>query len=134
MAPAWGTPTSTLDWCEENYEVLHILIVLFVTSWRTQRCPPKKNFEKILKKIFRFFLAYNIPGHLWVSPKNFSPIGPVVWPAIRNKYIYMNVLFYYIDYFLYQQMSNCYPKIRTFVSWISESSIDPLFRSTDHTL
>ena len=27
--------------------------------------------------------------------KNVSPIGPAVWPVIRN--IYMNVLFYYID-------------------------------------
>ena len=30
-----------------------------------------------------------------MSKKNFSPIGPAVWPAIGN--IYTNVLFYYID-------------------------------------
>ena len=34
------------------------------------------------------------PGHPWVSTKNFSPIGPAVWPTIGN--IYTNVLFYYI--------------------------------------
>ena len=31
-------------------------------------------------------LEKNFPGHLWVSTKKFSPIGPVVWPAIRNIY------------------------------------------------
>ena len=36
-----------------------------------------------------------LPGHTGVSAKKFIPIGPTVWPAIRNKY--MNVLFYYID-------------------------------------
>ena len=30
-----------------------------------------------------------------MSTKNFSPIGPAVWPAIGN--IYMTVLFYYIE-------------------------------------
>ena len=44
------------------------------------------------------FLAFNTPGYPWVSTKKFSPIGPAVWPAIRN--IYMNILFYYIDYLL----------------------------------
>jgi len=70
------------------------------------RCSWKKigNFfflnKKILKKQFRI-LAYNTPRHPWVSTKNFSPIGPAVWPAIRN--IYTNVSFYYIDnnYFLF---------------------------------
>ena len=32
-----------------------------------------------------------------MSTKNFSPIGPAFWPARRNIYIYINVLFYYID-------------------------------------
>ena len=36
------------------------------------------------------------PGHLGVSTKNVSPIGPAVWPAIGN--IYTNVLFYYKEY------------------------------------
>ena len=36
-------------------------------------------------------------GHPRVSTKNSSPIGPVVWPAIDNIYIYTNVLFYFIE-------------------------------------
>ena len=39
-----------------------------------------------------FFLAYYNPGHPWEST-----IGPAVWPALDNIYIYTNVLFYYID-------------------------------------
>jgi len=38
----------------------------------------------MLNKKFRFFLAYNTPGHPWLSTKNFTPIGPAVWPAIHN--------------------------------------------------
>ena len=30
--------------------------------------------------------------------KKFSPIGSALWPAKRNKYIYTNVFFYYIDF------------------------------------
>ncbi len=30
-----------------------------------------------------------------MTQKNFSPIGPAVWPPIRN--IYRNILFYYKD-------------------------------------
>ena len=48
-------------------------------------------------KISNFFLAYDTPGHPWVSTKKFSPLDPAVWPAIRNIYIYTNVLFYYTD-------------------------------------
>jgi len=49
-----------------------------------------------LKKIKKWkknsiFLLITPP---WVSTKKVSPIGPAVWPAIRN--INMNVLFYYI--------------------------------------
>ncbi len=44
---------------------------------------------------FRFMLKQTICP--W--KKNFSPIGPAVWSAIRNIYIYIytNILFYYID-------------------------------------
>ena len=35
------------------------------------------------------------PSRPWVSTKKFRPIGPAVWPAIRN--IYTNVLFNYTD-------------------------------------
>ena len=34
-----------------------------------------------------FFQAYNTPVHPSVSTKITSPIGPAVWPAIRNIYI-----------------------------------------------
>jgi len=47
----------------------------------------KKNGEKI-----SIFLVYNTPRHPSVSKKNVSPIGPAVWPAIRN--MYTNVFFY----------------------------------------
>ena len=69
---------------------------IYITSWRARRCPWKKIILK--KKISNFFLVYNPPPpsrHPWVSTKNFSPIGPAVWPAIGN--IYTIVLFYYID-------------------------------------
>ena len=36
-----------------------------------------------------------------MSTKNFSPIGPAVWPVIGN--IYINVLFYYIDLFVFEK-------------------------------
>ena len=39
-----------------------------------------------------FFPKINIMEiyiHPWVSTKKFSPIGPDVWPAIRNIYIYI---------------------------------------------
>ena len=49
------------------------------------------------KQIFDFF-TFNTGGHPWVSTKNFSPIGPAVWPAIYATYKYTNVLFYYILY------------------------------------
>ena len=39
------------------------------------------------------FLPLSQPGYPWVSTKNVSPFGPVVWPATGN--IYPNVLFYY---------------------------------------
>ena len=32
-------------------------------------------------------LAYDTPGNPRVFTKKFSPIGPAVWPAIRNIYI-----------------------------------------------
>ena len=51
----------------------------------------EKNWRKKFEKKIRIFSTYNTPGHPWVSTKNFSPIGPAVWPAVRN--IYMNVLF-----------------------------------------
>jgi len=35
--------------------------------------------------------------------KKFSPIGPAVWPAIRN--IYMTILFYYIDNIVFLTIS-----------------------------
>ena len=41
------------------------------------------------------FLAYVIPGIPLGSLKKFSPFGPVVWPALGNKYT--NVIFYYIE-------------------------------------
>ena len=41
------------------------------------------------KQIFEFFTFNTGGGHPWVSTKNFSPIGPAVWPAIRNIYIYI---------------------------------------------
>ena len=50
----------------------------------------KRDFENL-------FLAYNTPGHPECPQKNVSTIGPVVWAAIGNIYIYTNVLFYYID-------------------------------------
>ena len=63
-----------------------------LVSASSPRCPlpVEKNIwknqnKKILKKNLQFFIAYNIPRHKWVSTKNFSPIGPAVWPAI---YIY----------------------------------------------
>ena len=40
------------------------------------------------------FLSLNTPRPTMSVHKKFSPIGPVVWPAIRNIYIYTNVLFY----------------------------------------
>jgi len=50
--------------------------------------------EKNEKKKFYFFSRLH-PLANPECPQNFSPIGPAVWPAIRN--IYTNVLFYYID-------------------------------------
>ena len=66
---------------------------LLSTSGRARRYPWKKVEKNILKKKkfekkIEFSLAYiNTPGHPWVSAKNFSPIGPAVWPIIRNIYI-----------------------------------------------
>ena len=37
---------------EQNY---------YITSWRTRRCPWKKNWTNNFRKIIRIFLAYNIP-------------------------------------------------------------------------
>ena len=53
----------------------------------------RKKLLKFLKKVN--FLAYNTPLPPISVHKNFSPIGPAVWPAICI-YIYKNVLFYYI--------------------------------------
>ena len=61
-----------LDWSNDMYQNVQrvhyftdFLIKILQTSWRARRCP-------------------------W--EKNVSPIGPAVWPAIRN--IYINVLLY----------------------------------------
>ena len=43
-------------------------------------------------------LSFNTPRPPMSVRKKFRPIGPTVWPAIRN--IYINVLFYHIDEFL----------------------------------
>ena len=56
---------------------------------RGKKILKKKKFRKI-----KFWIFFSL-CHPWVSTKNFSPIGPVVWPAIGN--IYTNVLFNYID-------------------------------------
>ena len=45
------------------------------------------------------------PGYPWVPSKKFSPFGPAVWPAKGN--IQTNVLFYYIDIWLF----HCYQKV-----------------------
>ena len=54
----------------------------------------KKNWKIYLKKKIRFFKPITPPGLHWVPQKNFSSIGPAVWPAIRNIHIYTNVLFF----------------------------------------
>ena len=37
------------------------------------------------------------PRYPWISLNNFSPFGPVIWPAIADKYIYMSKELYYIE-------------------------------------
>ena len=59
-------------------------ITIFQTSWRAQRCPRKKKFEKnVMKKIWKKTLTIHE-----CPQKNFSPFGPAVWPAIGNIYYY----------------------------------------------
>ena len=54
------------------------------TSWPEQHLGP-------WEKNPTFFSLKHPQGHPRVSAKKFSPIGPTIWPAMRNKYI--NVLF-----------------------------------------
>ena len=42
----------------------------------------------ILKNVEIFLLAFNNPRPPLSVQKNFSPIGPAVWPAIDNIFIY----------------------------------------------
>ena len=51
-----------------------IIFGLYNTSWRARCCPWKKNVTKILN----FFFEKTLPGHTWVSTKNFSPTGLAV--------------------------------------------------------
>ena len=82
------TPSATLKYC---YNVV-ILFHFYLTITIAER--PGVAFEKkMLKK--RIIFTYTIPRPPMSVHKNFSPIGPAVWPAIRN--MYMNVLFYYIN-------------------------------------
>ena len=62
--------------------------------------PVEKKIKKE-KKSFRICLTYNTGGGTPKCPQKKSrPIGPAVWPAIGNIYIYTNVLFYYVDYII----------------------------------
>ena len=53
--------------------------------------------KKKLRTNFEFFIANCTPRPPLSVQKNFSPIGPAVWPALGNIYIYTNVLFYHLD-------------------------------------
>ena len=57
----------------------------------------KNKIKSFLKKIDFF----NTPRPPMSVHKKVRPIGPAVWPAIRNIYIYIytNVMFYDIDIF-----------------------------------
>jgi len=56
------------------------------------------------KFIFDFFQS------IWVSTKKFSPIGPAVWWATGNIYIYLykNVLFYRLQIYTIKQDIHIY--------------------------
>ena len=71
---------------------------LFITSWRARRCP--LNF-------FWIFLAYN-------TPRPPSPIGPAVWPALRNIHKYeCLVLLYRLIFKETVNLISSYPSIKS---------------------
>ena len=100
----------------DKQQVIDCLDRLFVGLWKSNKTnlalkelkvydrrdsrisPPNCcNFENV--QIYQFSRdLYNAQWRKWVST-TFSPFGPAVWAAIKN--IYMNILFYYIDIFLY---------------------------------
>ena len=78
------------------------------TSSRTRRCPWKfkKKFWKT--QVLELFSQCYPPGKLWVPSTNFRPLGPAVWPAIRE-HIYEWLILLYRSYLsIYQMYSNVY--------------------------
>ena len=85
----------TLSRINVTSQFIHVFYKILAESLTDPTLSVEKKFWK---KKFEFFLPKTPPGHPWVSTKNFSPIGPAVWPAIGNECL---VLLYRYMYFVY---------------------------------
>ena len=92
---------------EYIYIPTYISIFLLTYKLRGPTLPVEIFVEQISaiffeKSFFRFFSAYNTPGHLWVSTKNFSPISVQPFDRLYATYIWMScfIIYIYLQFYI----------------------------------